>query len=76
MAKSLFEKIVMENIAAKQRIVTFRDLVQDHPELMDIEYRETPISEVVQRYRLYPTENMDYEYNDFKAYYNLELIAA
>ena len=55
-------------------IIFFRDLIQDDPDyLMNIDYRERPISEIVREFGYECVENMDYEYSDYKAYLNLKL---
>ena len=56
--------------------MTFRELANKHDSLKFIDYRETPISSVLADYDLQIKRgklDFDYEYNDFKAYLELEL---
>jgi len=53
----------------------FRELVKQNKILMDINYKEFSISDVLKsyRYRCTDQDSCDYEYSDYKAYLNLPI---
>lgn len=68
------EQYEKEASVKKPEYYIFRNLIEEYPELMDIDYREIPISKVLSDYGLQLAEDMDYEYNDWKGYQRAEIV--
>lgn len=62
-----------EKINKKEIPKSFRELVNQHKELMDIDYKKHSISNVLKKYGYCHTdqESYDNDYSDYKAYLNL-----
>ncbi len=64
-----------EIIQESEKEMTFRDLIDQHSELMDINYRKQSILDILKEYGYKCTseDNCEYEYSDFKGYLNLQI---